>query len=173
MARQAVRVKTPTSTTSNRRAGLSRPGSRRGFTLIELLVVLAILALVVALVPPSFERLRESMQYRDTLRRVLGDLRSARQQALAQGREVRFSIDVPARQFGVEGRPPSALPESLQIRFTAAQIEMTAQQKVSIRFHPQGGATGGSVDLLRPGGAGTRITVDWLSGAVSQSALGS
>ena len=166
-------MKTPTFATSNRRPGVSRQGFRRGFTLIELLVVLALLALVVALVPPSFDRLRESMQYRDTLRRVLGDLRSARQQALAQGREVRFSIDVPARSFGVEGLPPSSLPESLQVRFTAAQIEMTAQQKVSIRFHPQGGATGGSLDLVRPGGAGTRITVDWLSGAISQTALGS
>ena len=166
-------MKTPTSATSNRRPGVIRQGFRRGFTLIELLVVLALLALVVALVPPSFDRLRESMQYRDTLRRVLGDLRSARQQALAQGREVRFSVDVPARNFGVEGRPPSSLPESLQVRFTAAQIEMTAQQKVSIRFHPQGGATGGSLDLVRPSGAGTRITVDWLSGAISQSALGS
>jgi general secretion pathway protein H len=134
---------------------------------------LALLALIVALVPPSFERLRESMQYRDTLRRVLGDLRSARQQALAKGREVRFTIDVPGRSFGVEGRPQSALPESLQIRYTAAQIETTGQQKVSIRFHPQGGATGGSVDLVRASGAGTRVTVDWLSGAVSQSALGS
>lgn len=173
MARRAVRVKTRTSITSSRHAGPLRPARRRGFTLIELLVVLALLALVVALVPPSFDRLRESMQYRDTLRRVLGDLRSARQQALAQGREVRFSIDLPARSFGVEGRPPIAVPEPLQIRFTAAQIETTQQQKVSIRFHPQGGATGGTVELVRPSGAGTRITVDWLSGAVSQSALGS
>lgn len=171
MARQAVRVKTAISATSSRRR-LSRAQARRGFTLIELLVVLALLALVVSLVPPAFDRLRESMQYRDTLRRVLGDLRSARQQALAQGREVRFSIDVPGRSFGVDGRPRSALPESLQVRFTAAQIETTAQ-KVSIRFHPQGGATGGSVDLVRASGAGTRITVDWLSGGVSQSALGS
>ena len=146
---------------------------RRGFTLIELLVVLAMLALVVVLVPPSFERLRESMQYRDTLRRVLGDLRAARQLAVGQGREVRFSIDLPARTFGVEGRPKTALPESLQIRFTAAQIETASQQSVSIRFHPQGGATGGTVELVRASGAGARVTVDWLSGAISQSALGS
>ncbi|MCY7319248.1 MAG: GspH/FimT family pseudopilin [Ramlibacter sp.] len=145
----------------------------RGFTLIELLVVMALLALVVALVPPSFERMRESMQYRDTLRRVLADLRSARQLALAQGRDARFSIDLPARQFGVDGRPTSSLPETLQVRFTSAQVELSAQQKVSIRFHPQGGATGGSVELVRPSGAGTRITVDWLSGAITQSALGS
>lgn len=173
MARQAVRVKTATSATSNSPAGLPRARRARGFTLIELLVVLALLALVTALVPPSFERLRESMQYRDTVRRVLGDLRGARQLALAEGREVRFTIDLPARNFGVEGRVPTALPETLQIHFTAAQIEATAQQKVSIRFHPQGGATGGTVELVRPSGAGTRITVDWLSGGLSQTPIGS
>lgn len=171
MARQAVRVKTSTSATSNKAGGFFRARASRGFTLIELLVVLALLALVVALVPPSFERMRESMQYRDTLRRVLGDLRSARQQAQAQGREVRFSIDIPQRVFGVEGSTPTALPESLQIHFIAGGAEVAAQQKASIRFHPHGGATGGSVDVIRASGAGTRITVDWLSGAVSQAAI--
>ena len=173
MARQAVRVKTATSATNSSSAGSVRARGRRGFTLIELLVVMALLALVVALVPPSFERMRESMQYRDTLRRVLSDLRTARQLALAQGRDARFTIDLTARQFGVDDRPPSALPETLEVRFTAAQTELSVQQKVSIRFHPQGGATGGSVELLRPSGAGTRITVDWLSGAITQSPLGS
>jgi general secretion pathway protein H len=172
MELQAVRVKTPTSATGSKAGGPARSRSPRGFTLIELLVVLAMLALVVVLVPPSFERLRESMQYRDTLRRVLGDLRTARQQAVGQGREVRFSIDLQARRFGVEGQPQTDLPESLEIRFTAAQIETSAQQGTSIRFHPQGGATGGTVELVRASGAGTRVTVDWLSGAVSQSALG-
>jgi len=173
MELQAVRVRTPTSATSSRAGGLARSRSPRGFTLVELLVVLAMLALMVALVPPAFERLRESMQYRDTLRRVLGDLRTARQEAVGQGREVRFTIDLPARKFGVEGRPQNELPESLQIRFTAAQIETTSQQSASIRFHPQGGATGGTVELVRASGAGTRVSVDWLSGAISQSALGS
>ena len=173
MACQAVRVKTATSATNSSRAGVVQAHGLRGFTLVELLVVMALLALVVALVPPSFERMRESMQYRDTLRRVLGEMRSARQQALAQGRDARFSIDLTARQFGVDGRPPSSLPETLEIRFIAAQAELSAQQKVSIRFHPQGGATGGTVELLRPSGAGTRITVDWLSGAITQSPLGS
>lgn len=166
-------MKTPTSATSSRAGGPAHLRSPRGFTLIELLVVLAVLALLVVLVPPSFERLRESMQYRDTLRRVLGDLRTARQQAVGQGREVRFSIDLSARRYGVEGRPQNEVPESLQIRFIAAQIETTAQQNVSIRFHPQGGATGGTVELVRASGAGTRVTVDWLSGAITQSALGS
>lgn len=171
MAHPAVRVKTSTSAISNRLLARPRPPASAGFTLIELLVVMALLVLVVALVPPSFQRMRESMEYRDTLRRVISDLRTARQQAQAEGREVRFSIDLPARLFGVEGRAPAPVPEFLQIHFIAAGIEVSAQQKASIRFHSQGGATGGSVDIVRASGAGTRVTVDWLSGAVTQEPI--
>ena len=49
--------------------------------------------------------------------------------------------------------------------------EASGQRLAAIRFLPQGGATGGSVDVLRPGVGGVRITVDWLSAAVSQTPL--
>ena len=42
----------------------------RGFTLIEILVVFGILALLMGLAPVAFDRLRESSQYRDTVRTV-------------------------------------------------------------------------------------------------------
>ncbi|HET7867879.1 MAG TPA: prepilin-type N-terminal cleavage/methylation domain-containing protein, partial [Burkholderiaceae bacterium] len=62
----------------------------RGFTLVELLVVFAIAALLIALVPIAFDRLRESAQYRQTLRSILTDMRTARTRAMAEGSEVRF-----------------------------------------------------------------------------------
>ena len=40
----------------------------RGFTLIELLVVFAIMALLIGLAPVAFDRMRDSAQYRDTVR---------------------------------------------------------------------------------------------------------
>ena len=54
----------------------------RGFTLVELLVVFAILALVVGLAPPALEKMRESSQYRSTLRSLAVELRAARQRRL-------------------------------------------------------------------------------------------
>ena len=143
----------------------------RGFTLIELLVVFALVALMTALVPLAFDRLRESSQYRNAVRTVLSDIRQARYRALTEGREVRFGVDLPGRSFGVEGRPAHRLPEPLRLRAIIADIELAADQSAAIRFLPTGGATGGSIEIVRPGGAGTRFTVDWLSGAVSQSAL--
>ncbi len=138
--------------------------SERGFTLIELLVVFAISALLIALVPTAFERLRESVQYRDALRSVMSDLRQARYRAESQGREVRFNVDLAKGLYGLDGSTPQVLPSPLKFRVTVASIELTPQDIASIRFLPEGGATGGSVDILRPAGNGARIQVDWLSG---------
>jgi general secretion pathway protein H len=145
--------------------------SHRGFTLIELLVVFALLALLVGVVPVAFERLRESAQYRSTVRGMMSDMRQARQKAIAEGAEVRFRLDLTARTFGVDGRPAHEVPLPLQLRATVAAVELSDAQVAAIRFLPQGGATGGSIDVLRPSGAGVRLTVDWLSGTVAQSAI--
>ena len=143
----------------------------RGFTLVELLVVLALVGMLTAMVPLAFERLRESAQYRDTVRAVLTDIRQARYRALSEGREVRFGIDILQRTYGMEGRPLRILPEPLRLRATVADVEVSADQKAAIRFLPDGGATGGSIEILRPSGAGARLTVDWLSGGVTQTPL--
>ncbi|MDD0839010.1 GspH/FimT family pseudopilin [Curvibacter sp. HBC61] len=141
--------------------------AQRGFTLIELLVVFSIAALLVGVVPFAFSRMQESAQYRDVLRAMLSDLRQARQQARVQGREVRFRLDLPGRRFGLDGQNARDIPEPLQVRATVAGIEMSGNQVAAIRFMPEGGATGGSVDVFRPSGQGTRVRVDWLSGQIS------
>ena len=137
-----------------------------GFTLIELLVVFGLLALLVGLVPIAFNRLHESAQYRDTVRAVLSELRSARALAQTSGTEVRFAVNLPARSFGVEGAPPQQVPEPLTLRAVMAAEEAGADGSLAIRFLPRGGASGGSVDLIRPSGSGVRLRVDWFSGRV-------
>lgn len=143
----------------------------RGFTLVELLVVFAIAALLIAVAPVAFDKLHQSAQYRNALRSVLTDLRTARQLAMNRGIESRFSVDLSRRLYGIEGRSPSELPAPLEFRATVAGSEMSATGRASIRFLPGGGATGGSIEVLRPGGAGVRLRVDWLSGQVSQEPL--
>lgn len=144
----------------------------RGFTLIELLVAFALAALMVGLAPLAFERLRESAQYRDTVRSMLLEIRQARSQALTHGAEVRFQLDLAQRKYGIEGRPGRELPPSLETRATVASLELAPGNVAAIRFLPSGGATGGSIDLVRPSGAGVRLQVDWLSGRVSQEPIG-
>jgi len=144
------------------------PRAARGFTLIEIMVVMALMALLVGLVPIAFGRLNEAAQYRDTVRAVLTDMRTARYLAQSEGEEVRFAVNIRERSFGIEGRPPHTVPEHLQMRAVMAQQEVGADGEMAIRFLPSGGASGGSVDLLRPSGTGVRLRVDWFSGRVEQ-----
>ena len=143
----------------------------QGFTLVELLVVFAIMALLVGLVPVAFERMRETSQYRDTLRTIQIDLRLARRQALDTDKETRFTVDMGRRMYGLQGGRQHEVPPGLALRATVAGIELDPAGTASIRFLPRGGATGGSIDVLRASGVGARLRVDWLSGLVSQEAL--
>lgn len=141
-----------------------------GFTLIELMVVLAIAGLLVAVVPPSFDRLRQSSQYRATVKTVMHEMKQARSLALQDGRAVRFEVDLGRRTFGIQGGAPHLLPADLELRATTAESE-TVSGVAGISFLPQGGATGGNVDVLRPDGSGARLGVDWLSGQIRVSAV--
>ena len=144
---------------------------QRGFTLVELLVVFAIGALIVGIAPLAFQSLRESTEYRDTLRSLISDMRQARWRAMSEGRETLFSVDLRQRTYGIEGAPPHSLAQALTLRATVADQELQANAVASIRFLPGGGASGGSFDLLRSSGSGVRVRVDWLTGRVEQEPL--
>ena len=166
-------VKTPTYETSPDRPSESPRQQLRkvqqGFTLIELLVVLAIGALLIATLPGAFDRLRDTSQYRDTVRAMVLDLRQARQQALAYGQTVRFSVNLSDRQFGIEGQKLKVVPDTLEVKATVGTVEVQASNpKAAILFLPDGGSSGGTVELVRRGGGGVRIRVDWLSGQITQ-----
>ena len=144
---------------------------QKGFTLIELLVVMAIGAMLVGLAPPAFDRLRSASEYRDTVRGLVTGLRQTRQNAISQGLPSSFMIDTTKRQYGAEGRPMTSIPDSVQIKTTVGSRQGEAEQQTlapRITFMPDGGSTGGILDVVRTSGQGTLIRVDWLLGQISQ-----
>lgn len=147
-----------------------RFGRWRGFTLVELIVALAIVSLALAVVPVSMAKLHESAQYRSAVRDVLAHLKIARNEAARRGEPVTFTLDLAERRIEVPGLPAASLPQSLEYGLIVAQRDLEGQRG-SIVFYPDGGSTGGSVVLRRPGGDGVRLRVDWLLGRVSQEVM--
>jgi general secretion pathway protein H len=144
---------------------------QKGFTLIELLVVMAIGAMLVGLAPPAFDRLRSASEYRDVVRGLVTGLRQTRQNAITEGQPTSFMIDTTQRQYGVEGKSMTSIPDSVQIKTTVGSRQGLAEPQASvprITFMPDGGSTGGVLDVARASGQGTLIRVDWLLGKISQ-----
>lgn len=149
---------------------MQRSTAHRGFTLIELMVVFAIMALVVAMAPVAYDKLKSGVEYRGTVRTMMTQLRAARFNAVSQGVPERFTVDLKTRTYGTE-RNNQEIPESVELRTTVADREFVPGSVASIVFLASGGSTGGSIEILRSTGAGTRLRVDWLSGRVTQEPL--
>jgi general secretion pathway protein H len=142
---------------------------QRGFTLVELLVVLAIGAMLIGLVPMAFNKLQEGSQYRGTVRALVIGLRQARQQAVSTGQTVVYQIDLNQRQFGLQGQAQRPLPSRMEVKTVVGQLNAAPANDVAMMvFFPEGGSTGGSIELARPSGDGVRIRVDWLLGQITQ-----
>jgi general secretion pathway protein H len=144
---------------------------QRGFSLLELLVVLAIAAMLLALVLPSSARLYESMRSREALRDTLALLAAARSTALSTGVAQDVHLQPATRRLWISGHE-QRLPAELSLVVHGA-AELNSGDTGVIRFYPDGGSSGGGIDILRPDGSGTGIRVDWLLGRVTQQPIAS
>lgn len=152
----------PTSATGSRVRALRA----RGFTLVELLVALAIAGLMLAVAVPSGVRFYDGMQAREAVRDVVTLFAAARQQAITSGKAQDVLVWPQERRLAL-GKSERRLPDGVQITVHGAQ-EINRQRAGVIRFYPQGGTSGGGIDIASPGRGTVVIEVDWLTGRVSQ-----
>jgi general secretion pathway protein H len=137
-----------------------------GFTMLELLVAISIVGLVLAVAVPASVQFYQSMQYRQAVRDVVTTLASARYSAINSGRAQDVGIDPVANIIALNGKS-THLPEGFTVAVHSAQ-ELNRERLGVIRFYPEGGSSGGGIDMERADGSGVRISVDWLVGRVSQ-----
>ena len=137
-----------------------------GFTMVELIAAITIGAMMLALAVPASMKMYESMQYRGAVKDAVTLLSSARYKAIDTGRaqDVRITPDVRELQLN---ETIETLPTNLTVAVSSAR-ELNRQGVGVIRFYPEGGSSGGGIDIERENGSGVRISVDWLVGRVFQ-----
>jgi general secretion pathway protein H len=140
-----------------------RKNQASGFTLVELMVVLVIIALVMGLVATSISRSISGAESRVAARKVVAALRYTRTQAILKKSETVFIVDTDERTYQASGKPPVKLPEGIDVLLTTARSELTSESAGGIRFFPDGGSTGGHVELI-VNGREYRVNVAWLTG---------
>lgn len=138
----------------------------RGFTLVELIVVLVLIALIMGLVATSMSRSISGAESREAARKIVANLRYTRTQAILKKSEQRFLVNIEEKSYQAPGRAKVKLPDGMEIQLTTARSEVMSDEVGTIRFFPDGGSTGGRVDLL----VNEReyiINVGWLTGEAS------
>lgn len=141
-------------------------GTMAGFTLIELAVVLAILGLAAGLVLPSVGRTTDSIRARSEVAAVGAFLRHARELAIT-GRETHaVRLDPDAQALLLTGRDPKVVKASRVMR-PPARIELVSRGAHIITFMPEGRSSGGAFLVESPGRRVYQVSVDPLSGRVT------
>ena len=138
----------------------------RGFTLVELMVVMIIIALIMGLVATSFSRSISGAEARAATRNLVASIRYTRARAIIDKKEQVFKVNTENRSYQAPGRKLITLPEGVDVTITNARSELTSEAVSGIRFFPDGGSTGGHIELT-VNGREYRVNIAWLTGEAS------
>jgi general secretion pathway protein H len=136
-----------------------------GFTLVELLVVLGILAAVTLIALPYASTSGTNRKLDAMANDIATALRTAQFKSLNLNRPTDVIFDVRARRITMSIDTHAInVPPDVDLRITSARGGIVSDN-ARLRFFPEGGSTGGRIDLTWNAEAGA-ITVNWLTGAV-------
>jgi len=134
-----------------------------GFTLVEIMVVMVIIALIMGLVATSMSRSVSAAEARAASRELVASLRYTRARAIIDKAEQVFLVDTENRSYQAPGRDKVELPEGVDLTITTAASELVSDAVSGIRFFPDGGSTGGHIELT-VNKREYRVNVAWLTG---------
>lgn len=136
-----------------------------GFTLLEMLVAITIAAIVMGVSAPAMQRLYVSSQYHAAVNDIITLLSSARYQAIRRGGQADVVINPETREISL-GEKVQSLPKSLHVEVLGSR-ELNRDGAGIIRFYPDGGSSGGYVNLTSDNNKTVQVQVDWLLGRVT------
>lgn len=137
-----------------------------GFTLLEMLAVILLIGIAAAAVSVSVSQGLASARVRAASGELAAALRATRAQAIVQGRQQTFELDMHDGTYhGADGRTVR-LPKGMQLSITSAKEDQPNAHTGRIRFFPDGSSTGGHI-VMKRGTRQWRVDVAWLTGAIS------
>ena len=132
--------------------------------MIELLVVMAILAALIGLAMPTFDRVLPGASLRSEAAEVAALLREARSRAIRDDADLAVSLDIGDRTVAIPGRR-HRLPQRLGLTLLTGSTEIT-RGGGRILFYGDGSSTGGRLRLLARD-EHVDVLVDWLTGRIT------
>ena len=132
---------------------LSYPSYKRGFTLIELMIAVAILAILLTAVLPSFKAWIQNAKIRTATESLKNGLQLARVEAIRQNQGVFFRLD------GTDSTWTVATVETAAASSVQIQRRSSAEGSSNVTLDPTGGTTATFNGLGRAVGL-TRIIVE-------------
>lgn len=139
--------------------------SQGGFTLLEMMVAITIAAVVMGLSAPVMQRLYQSSQNSAAVNDIVTLLSSARYQAIRLGSQADVVINPETREISL-GQKVQPLPKDLRLEILGSR-ELNRDGAGVIRFYPDGGSSGGYVNLSFQNNKTVQVQVDWLLGRVT------
>lgn len=141
---------------------------QRGFTLIELMLVLVVLALLVSLTPPLFQKAFPTLKLKAATRDLAQEIRYIQQTAILTGSPSKVQFNLLTNEYQsdlVNSGEIRRLPDGLQFATREGSSLAIDQQTLIFVFYPDGSSSGGLL-LLDNGGRRFAIAVDWLTSRV-------
>lgn len=118
-----------------------------GFTLIEALVVLGVVGLITALVFPDLSRALDALHARQARTMLHDALLAARAQAMRSGTGATLAVDTGGTALIEPDGHRLPLPAQVSVKATPG----------TVRFYPDGSASGARFDLITPAGSGVYL----------------
>ena len=139
-----------------------------GFTLIELIAAITLAAIVLAVAPAAYSKIRDAMSFRIAVSDTSSALKRARVEAVLSGKPIELAVLLEQHSLQAPGQKAVNIDSRIRLDMHGVQSLNNADQPV-FRFYPDGSATGGSLTLIAPSGKAQRIDIDWFTGQLQFS----
>lgn len=149
--------------------GALRPRFQQGITLLELLVVITLIAILGALVYPSFGDALSNLRLRGIARETVALCRLAKYEAVTHRQPYHLAADIEKDQIRVTDSAQQVikeldLPAGIRIFQVQVLSENGPADATELYFFPNGAAESGSITLRDEGGRSIKIGIDLLTG---------